>query len=99
MYIPVVLEPIDADVIKNLTSAGLYDFHIPNILLSIGLIFKNKVNSVDGFRTFKDTILIGLDVYLKHGSAEGYKYNIDNRLMVEYYINIINNIKLKKIKK
>lgn len=98
-YIPVVLEPIDAEVSKKLNSVGLYDLHISNVLLSIGLIFKSKVDDVGGFRTFKDTILLGLDIYLKHNNVERYKYSIDNILMIEYYINIINNVKIKKVKK
>lgn len=72
-----------------------------DIFLAIGLIFKSKVTNVMGYRKFLDTIEFGVMIYEEYtqdNSSVVKVQDIDDRVVLRYYLYVLDNIKNKNIK-
>ena len=98
---PIVKEYITCDIISRINKLGINDEHTLNIFLSIGAIFKSRLVTSTGFRSFIETISLGIDIYEQHIKKKivDTTKNPDDGLMLIYYSHIINSINSKKIKK
>jgi len=89
-------------LLQELGNIGIHDLNTLNIFFSIGIIFKSKILDVGGLRSLYDTIKYGIHIYIKTKESVSYLddiCDIDDKLSTVYYIHIIENIKVKNIKR
>jgi hypothetical protein len=72
-----------------------------DIFLALGLVFKSDIVSEGGYRKFIDTIYLGIDIYKKY--TKDYSRlddiaDIDDRVITQYYLYILDNIKEKMVR-
>ena len=83
------------DVTSALYDINIYDLNLVNVFFSIGLIFKSRISSVNGLRSYIQTVKFGIYVYRQYGKNTEYldsSLDPDDALATTYYIHIINNV-------